>query len=178
MHNINKMVYVGTEPWHGIGVKLPRNASYQEIAELAGFYKVIELPVLVPPLTEPVPDKKALLRGDDLRLLGVVNKTYRVVQFEEIAKTLVESANMVGAFFHTAGTLGPVGHRGWMLGELPGEIVVRAAVRGHERMNRDTAQRQDRGAFAPLREPPASPHPSDLQRRHQEASLAGYQPCR
>ena len=125
MHNINKMVYVGTEPWHGIGVKLPRNANYEEISELAGFYKVIELPVLVPPLTEPVPDKKALLRGDDCRLLGIVNSTYRVVQFAEVAKTLVDAASMAGGFFHTAGTLGPVGHRGWMLGELPGDIMVR-----------------------------------------------------
>jgi phage/plasmid-like protein (TIGR03299 family) len=125
MHNINKMVYVGAEPWHGLGVKLPRNATYQEISELAGFYDVAELPVLVPPLHDPVPDKKALVRRDDYRLLGIVNSTYRVVQFSEVAKTLVEAAGMVGGFFHTAGTLGPVGRRGWMLGELPGEIVVR-----------------------------------------------------
>lgn len=125
MHNINKMVYAGAEPWHGLGAKLPNNATYSEIAELAGFYEVIELPVIVAPTNTPVPEKKALLRGDDLRLLGIVNSTYKVVQFAEIAKTLVEAVGAVGGFFHTAGTLGPVGDRGWLLGELPGEIVVR-----------------------------------------------------
>jgi phage/plasmid-like protein (TIGR03299 family) len=125
MHNINEMVYVGTEPWHGLGVELPKNATYEEISVLAGFYDAQERPLYVPESTDPVPDRKALVRGDDGRYLAVVGTGYKVVQFSDVAKTLVEAAGIYGGFFHTAGTLGPVGRRGWLLGELPGEIVVK-----------------------------------------------------
>lgn len=124
MHNINKLVYVGVEPWHGLGAKLPRNATYQEISELAGFYVAEERPLFVSGSEKPVPDRKAIVR-DDGRYLAVVGDGYKIVQFSEIAKTLVEAAGMFGGFFHTAGTLGATGARGWMLGELPGEIVVK-----------------------------------------------------
>jgi phage/plasmid-like protein (TIGR03299 family) len=42
-----------------------------------------------------------------------------------VARTLVEAAGDVKAVFTTAGTLGPVGIRGWLLGELPEPIRVR-----------------------------------------------------
>lgn len=125
MHNINKMVYVGIEPWHGLGVRLPANATYQQIAELAGFYIAEEKQLLVEGSNITVPDRKAVVRGDDGRYLATVGSGYRIVQFAEVAKTLVEAASMVDGFFHTAGTLGPVGARGWLLGELPGDIIVR-----------------------------------------------------
>ena len=128
MHNVNRMVYVGTEPWHGIGVKLPGNATYEEIATMAGFYNAIERPLFLPDSVEPVPDKKALVRSDDGRYLAVVGDGYKVVQFTDVARTLVQAAATVGGIFHTAGTLGPVGCRGWLLGELPGEIVVKGDV--------------------------------------------------
>jgi phage/plasmid-like protein (TIGR03299 family) len=55
----------------------------------------------------------------------VVGKGYEVVQFSEVARTLVEAAGDVKAVFTTAGTLGPVGIRGWLLGELPNSIQVK-----------------------------------------------------
>lgn len=125
MHNINKMVYAGTEPWHGLGSKLPRNARFEEIAELAGFYSAEERQLFVENSSERVGDRKALVRSDDGRYLAVVGDNYKVIQFGEVARTMVEAAGMFGGFFTTAGTLGPVGIRGWLLGELPGEIVVR-----------------------------------------------------
>ena len=125
MHNINKMIYVGTEPWHGLGVKLPANATYDQISSLAGFYNAEERQLVVEGCNAAVPDRKAIVRGDDGRYLATVGVGYRIVQFSEVAKTLVEAAGEVGGFFHTAGTLGPVGARGWLLGELPGVITVK-----------------------------------------------------
>jgi len=125
MHNINKMIFTGEVPWHGLGTQLPRNATYEEIAELAGFYKAEERRLLIEGTNDTAPDRKALVRGDDGRYLSIVGDTYKVIDFSEVARTMVEAAGMYGGFFTTAGTLGPTGIRGWLLGELPGEIIVR-----------------------------------------------------
>ena len=75
------------------------------------------------------------MRSDTGAYLSVVGKSYQVVQFADVASTLVEAAGDVKAVFPTAGTLGPVGIRGWLLGELPepikvGGIVVTSKVKG------------------------------------------------
>lgn len=124
-HDINRMIYVGEMPWHGLGVRLPARASYEEIVLAAGFYEAVEKDVYVPPFRSPIPDKKALVRSDSGEYLAVVGKGYEVVQFSEVARTLVEAAGDVKAVFTTAGTLGPVGIKGWLLGELPDPIKVK-----------------------------------------------------
>ena len=43
-HEINRMIYVGEVPWHGLGVRLPARATYQEIVEHCGFYEAVERP--------------------------------------------------------------------------------------------------------------------------------------
>lgn len=125
MHEINRMVWVGRMPWHGLGKELPRNARYEEIVEAAGFYDARERDLFLADWVAPVPDRKALVRDDDGRYLATVARSYKLVQFSALARTLVEAAGGVGAIFTTAGTLGPTGIRAWLLGELPGEIVVK-----------------------------------------------------
>jgi hypothetical protein len=73
----------------------------------------------------PLPDKKALFREDTGAYLATVNRGYEIIQFEEVARTLVEAAGGVRCIFHTAGTLGRNGVRGWLLGELPEPMRVR-----------------------------------------------------
>lgn len=124
-HDINRMIYVGEMPWHGLGVQLSARASYEEIVQAAGFYEAVEKDIYLPPLRTPVPDRKALVRGDTGEYLSVVGKGYEVVQFAAVARTLVEAAGDVKAVFTTAGTLGPVGIKGWLLGELPDPINVK-----------------------------------------------------
>jgi phage/plasmid-like protein (TIGR03299 family) len=124
-HEIKKMFYVGEMPWHGLGVRLPTKASYEEIVQAAGFYEAVDKDVYIPPLRVPIADRKALVRGDTGEYLAVVARRYAVVQFGDVARTLVEAAGDVKAVFTTAGTLGPVGIRGWLLGELPNPITVR-----------------------------------------------------
>ncbi len=124
-HDINKMIYVGQMPWHGLGVRLPAAAGYEEIVQAAGFYEAVERDVYVPPNPIPVPDRKGLVRSDTGEYLAVVSKSYEVVQFAEVARTLVEAAGGVRCIFTTAGTLGRAGIRGWLLGELPNPLKVR-----------------------------------------------------
>ncbi|ACG72768.1 conserved hypothetical protein [Anaeromyxobacter sp. K] len=91
-HDINRMFYVGEAPWHGLGVRLPARASYEAVVEAAGFYDAVAKDVYVPPFRAPIPDKKALVRSDTGEYGSVVGKGYEVVQFSEVARTLVEAA--------------------------------------------------------------------------------------
>jgi len=124
-HEIHQMTYVGKEPWHGLGTQLPANADYYSIVQAAGFYTAIERDVFAPPMESPLPDKKALFREDNGAYLATVNRGYEVIQFADVARTLVEAAGGVRCIFHTAGTLGRNGVRGWLLGELSEPMRVR-----------------------------------------------------
>jgi phage/plasmid-like protein (TIGR03299 family) len=124
-HDINKMAYVDQVPWHGLGTQLPQNTDYESIVEAAGFYTAVERDVFAPPMEGSIPDKKALFREDTGDYLATVNRGYEVIQFEDVARTLVEAAGGVRCIFHTAGTLGRNGVRGWLLGELPEPMRVR-----------------------------------------------------
>ena len=125
-HNLykNSMVYAGDVPWHGLGVKLPANATGEQIAQLGGFYEAKEERVLTASGTV-IPNKKALVRGDTGAPLAVVSDSYCVVQFSDVARTIVEAAQGFDAIFHTAGLLGDNGDQGWLLAELPRVLRVK-----------------------------------------------------
>jgi phage/plasmid-like protein (TIGR03299 family) len=120
-----KMMFVGEPPWHGIGRKLPREATVEELVEAAGFYRVSTAPLYAAGNPNPVPRMRALVREDTGVVLAAVTERYEVVQAEEIARTLVEAAGGVKAVFTTAGLLGPTGARFWMLARLPRPIRVK-----------------------------------------------------
>lgn len=125
-HNLykNSMVYAGDVPWHGLGTRLPANATWEQVAQLGGFYRVREEKVQTAS-GAVIPNKKALVRDDNGTPLSVVSESYCVVQFEQVAETLVAAAKGVGAIFHTAGLLGENGDQGWLLAELPRVIRVK-----------------------------------------------------
>ncbi|NVJ10762.1 DUF932 domain-containing protein [Myxococcus sp. AM001] len=104
---------------------MPRNADYEEIVQAAGFYTAIEHEISAPPLEGAIPDRKALFREDTGQYLATVHRSYQVIQFEEVARTIVEAASGVRCIVHTAGTIGPNGVVGWLLGELPEPMRVR-----------------------------------------------------
>jgi phage/plasmid-like protein (TIGR03299 family) len=119
------MMYVGETPWHGIGRRLPKNATIDEMVEAAGFFTVASAPLHVPGSIRPVPGLRALVREDNGAVLAAVSPRYEIIQAREIAQTLVEAASGVGAIFHTAGLLGTNGARFWMLAQLPTPIRVK-----------------------------------------------------
>jgi phage/plasmid-like protein (TIGR03299 family) len=121
----DKMMFVGETPWHGIGHRLPREATVEEMVETAGFYSVETSALYVPGNLKPVPKMRALIRGDTGAVLAAVSDRYEVVQAEEIARTLVQAASGVKAVFTTAGLLGSSGARFWMLAKLPEPIRVK-----------------------------------------------------
>lgn len=114
------MFYAGATPWHGLGVKLPANATWETVRAAVGFYDVEEVPVYAHGNPAPVTGFKALRPvGEKARILSIVGADYGVVQFADMAKAVVEAAGGVGAVFHTGGLLGSDGARGWLMGEIP-----------------------------------------------------------
>lgn len=111
-----RMFYSGETPWHGLGTKLPSNATWADIAPM--FPDVHELPIAAAGGLI-IPDMKALVCSGDGRYLATVGADYSVIQASEIASAIIEAAKGEGAVFHTGGLLGDRGARGWLMGELP-----------------------------------------------------------
>ncbi|MCY1024056.1 DUF932 domain-containing protein [Pyxidicoccus sp. MSG2] len=121
---IEKMVYAGETPWHGLGTHLPANGTWEDVRDAAGFYDVYEEALKLED-GFIIPDRKALRRADTRAYLSTVGTDYCPLQFEQLARAGLIAAHDVQAIWHTAGTLGPNGVRGWMLAELPEPIRVR-----------------------------------------------------
>lgn len=118
--------------WHRLGHSFPGNATWEQARDAAGFYTVLERPVFAQGIGQALPDVKALIAGDDGRYLATVGRDYGVVQFSEVAKTVLAAAEGTGAIFNTGGLLGDNGARGWLLAELPGV----SRVKGNDVMKR------------------------------------------
>lgn len=111
--------------WHRLGHRFPGNATWEEAQAAAGFYTVKERNIFAQGIGAPLPDVKALIADDDGRYLATVGRDYGVVQFAEMAKTVLQAAEGTGAIFNTGGLLGDNGARGWLLAELPGVSRVK-----------------------------------------------------
>lgn len=124
IYNDNAMMYVGAAPWHGLGVALPQNATWEQTKNAVGFYAAELREVFVAGQSEPVAGLRAVVRPDTNETLSVVSARYGVVQFADLAEAVVAAAGGE-AVFHTAGLLGKKGERGWLLGELGEPIRVK-----------------------------------------------------
>lgn len=70
-HEVNRMMYVGQVPWHGLGTQFPTNASYEEIEHL--FYEARPEQLVITGTGEVVPDRKAIIRCDTGGYLATVS---------------------------------------------------------------------------------------------------------
>ncbi len=116
----NSMIYTGETPWHGLGQKLPTNATWEEVKDKLPFYTVLERELFVPGIPTAIPDKKALIASDNGRYLATVGKDYGVVQFSDLAEAVCKAIGRE-AVINTAGLLGENGTRAWIQGELSGD---------------------------------------------------------
>lgn len=120
------MMYAGEVPWHRLGTRLDDPATAEEAIDAAG----LDYRVAVRPLEtvdgSPASMRKATVRLDSGKVLGVVGNTYRPVQNRECFGFLDSVVADGRLRYHTAGALGN-GERIWMLAKLPGEIRVRGS---------------------------------------------------
>ncbi len=124
------MMYVGREPWHGLGTKLDRPATAAEAIKAARLdWTVSKKPlcagrdghVLVPDRYAVVPDDR--WGKQDCPIFGVVADSYKLLQNREAFRFFDPIVGEDAAVYHTAGALGQ-GERIWILAKLPSDIRV------------------------------------------------------
>lgn len=132
MHNLNinngkaSMFYVGSPPWHQLGVQLQNPATAQEAIQATGLdYKVKLKPVktIVNRKHRIVPNTFATVRTDTSEVLGVVGSRYEPIQNKDAFSFFDALVGSDEAIYQTAGVLGK-GERIWILAKLPSYIRI------------------------------------------------------
>jgi phage/plasmid-like protein (TIGR03299 family) len=121
-HEIENMAYVGTTPWHGLGIQLDNNQPLETWAIKAGMnFRIMETPVRYavgrsddPHVTLPFVEQKVLYRSDTKAALSVVSSRYMVVQPREILEFYGDLIAMSGFELETAGVM-KAGKKIWAL---------------------------------------------------------------
>jgi phage/plasmid-like protein (TIGR03299 family) len=118
------MMYTGEVPWHRLGTRLDQPATAEEAIGAAGLGYQVDLSPLRTEAGAEVTQRKAVVRRDTGRVLGVVGNSYVPVQNHEAFGFLDAVVAEGGLRYHTAGALG-LGERIWLLAKLPGQIQVK-----------------------------------------------------
>ena len=120
------MFYVGSPPWHQLGVQLQNPATAQEAIQATGLdYKVKLKPVktIVNRKHRIVPNTFATVRTDTSEVLGVVGSRYEPIQNKDAFSFFDALVGSDEAIYQTAGVLGK-GERIWILAKLPSYIRI------------------------------------------------------
>lgn len=110
-------------PWHGLGEALESFVSPVEAARKAFPWSVEAVPVATLDGTL-IPGRKAVIRSDTRRVLGIVGRKHTLVQNADFAQAVENVFGQAKAVIDTAGALG-VGERTFMLAKLPEGFEVR-----------------------------------------------------
>lgn len=130
-HEIDSMMYIGEQPWHGLGTRVHNPTTAEAVISAAGLdWEVSKHPVVVkhPGGETLVPNTFAMMRsdrmvGDDAPVLGIVGKQYTPIQNRVAFRWFDPIVSEGAATYETAGSLGQ-GERVWILAKLPNAIKV------------------------------------------------------
>tara|TARA_Y100000296_G_scaffold51520_1_gene59056 strand:- start:2449 stop:3399 length:951 start_codon:yes stop_codon:yes gene_type:complete len=115
-HEVEKMVFAGEVPWHGLGTQIDSETGFWEAFDNAGLNWEVDTKPLFTGEGERV-SHRAAYRTSDGRILGIVGKRWTPLQNRdafEIFEPLVDAGEMT---IHTAGSLRN-GERIWALCQL------------------------------------------------------------
>ena len=111
------MAYVGEEPWHGLGEKLPEGAPIEIWLKAARLeWRLNRLPVqyLVDGTLKTMEDRFVLVRSDTRAGLSIVSGDYQIVQPAEVLEFYRDLMTNYGYTLETAGALDG-GRKVWAL---------------------------------------------------------------
>ena len=103
-HQVEKMVFAGATPWHGLGTQIDGETGFWDAFQQAGLDWQVDTKPLFTADGEQVSHRAAYRTSDD-RILGIVGKRWTPLQNREafeIFEPLVDSGEMA---IHTAGSL-------------------------------------------------------------------------
>jgi phage/plasmid-like protein (TIGR03299 family) len=137
-HLVEQMAYVGAEPWHGLGNRLPPKQSLEIWAQNAGMdWQIQESPVRFMSDTigtlgtiHSFPEQKVLYRSDNKEALSVVSQRYQVVQPQAVLEFYRDLTEISGFELETAGVL-KGGKKFWALART-GQST---ALKGNDQVN-------------------------------------------
>jgi len=137
-HLIEKMAYIGAEPWHGLGNHLPAMQPIETWQKAAGMdWTIQETPVRF--VADSIgglgsihsfEEQKVLYRSDTKEALSVVSQRYQVVQPKEVLEFYRDLTEISGYQLETAGVL-KGGKKFWALAKT-GQS---AALKGNDQVN-------------------------------------------
>ena len=111
------IAYVGKEPWHGLGQKLPEGEPIEvwlKAARLEWDLKRLPVQYLVDGRLHTMDDRFVLVRSDTDAALSVVSDDYRVVQPKEVLEFYRDLVSLYGYALETSGALDG-GRKVWAL---------------------------------------------------------------
>jgi phage/plasmid-like protein (TIGR03299 family) len=120
---VTSMMYVGAEPWHGLGVKVDGAINSQEAIERAGLQWRVDLERMFTCDGLPIDSHRAVRRDTDGKVLGIVGKRWRPLQNENAFAWFDPFVAAGEARYETAGALRD-GARVWILAKLNREDSV------------------------------------------------------
>lgn len=137
-HLVQQMAYVGAEPWHGLGNRLPAQQPLEIWQKAAGMdWTIQETPVRFMADTigglgtiHSFDDQKVLYRSDTKEALSVVSQRYQVVQPKEVLEFYRDLTDVSGYELETAGVL-KGGKKFWALAKT-GQST---ALKGNDQVN-------------------------------------------
>ncbi|MCL5282844.1 MAG: DUF932 domain-containing protein [Planctomycetes bacterium] len=128
-----RMFYAGETPWHRLGTKVEKEVTAAAAIRLAGLDWIVEKRPLyiagkntvdgIPVIGNQVPDRFAVVRMEDEKVLGVVGSAYTPIQNAEAFGFLDALVGEGLTMFHTAGSLFG-GRRVFITCKLPDSVQV------------------------------------------------------
>jgi phage/plasmid-like protein (TIGR03299 family) len=107
-HEIETMAYANEVPWHGLGARVDGDVSVDEMLEAAGLNWSVNLHPLhinIDDKSIPVPDRFALVRETDHKILTITGKSWNPLQNREMLGLMSDYVEAGGATLETAGSL-------------------------------------------------------------------------
>jgi len=117
---IESMAYQGQTPWHGLGNVMPTTANVPVALTSSGLDWTVDLKKMYYRHGDKhvaVPQRRAVVRSSDGKLLATVGKDYVPLQNTAAFEVLQPACEQFGVTIETAGSLGR-GDRTWMLAKM------------------------------------------------------------